>query len=632
MNESIVLGLIQNIAILLAFAMLYENFWLRNDNPRSLPSKIFAGFVLGGIGVVLMYTPWTMIPGLVFDTRSVMLAISGLFFGAIPTVIAMTVVAAVRFLMGGEGMLMGVTVIIMSGTIGILWGKVRKEWERNNMKMELLMLGIVVHVAMLASTLLLPSERIVPALETIALPIMLIHAPGTMLLGLILAAQKNHMENRLAKAKFYDAERQFSLDLILKQKQLHKQVNKYAKLTQKFQEQNNELKAAKEKAEESDRLKSSFLANLSHEIRTPMNAIIGFTDLLELDELTGEQREQYIQIVRHSGEYLLGIINDIIEISHIESGQVEFKVKEVNVESFLEELYNTMKFTAAAGKNVEFRLDKVPKEVPRFILADEIKLKQIIINLLNNAFKFTNEGAVSFGCYLEDHAHLSFFVRDTGIGIEVKNHQVIFERFRQVENRSIQKVGGSGLGLAIVKAYVDLMGGSIKVESDTGKGSEFIITLPLQYPGKRKPEIKVKPVAMNVSGKKNLILVAEDEEINWLLLNQILTSGNYLPMRAVNGREAVELCRTNDNIDLVLMDIKMPEMNGYEAREEIRRFKPGLPIIAQTAYALPADIERLKKSFSDYITKPINRHLLMEKIETVWNSCESREEAVTEGD
>lgn len=603
--------------------MLYENFWLRNDNPRSLVSKIFTGFVLGGIGVVLMFTPWKMMPGLVFDTRSVMLAISGLFFGAVPTVIAMAVIAAVRFFMGGDGMWMGINVIVLSGTIGILWGKIRKDWSLKNMRVELLLLGIIVHIAMLGSTLLLPVDQVKPTLSTIALPVMLIYIPGTMLLGLILAAQKSNMENRSAKSKLYNAERKFSQDLLLNQKQLHNQLNKYTQLARKFKKQKDELLIAKQKAEESDRLKSSFLANLSHEIRTPMNAIIGFTDLLELDELSVAQKEHYIQIVKNSGEYLLSIINDIIEISHIESGQVEIKNKVVHVDNFLEELYTSLKFLVPAGKNITLKLEKSKTDVPSEIVIDEVKLKQILINLINNAYKFTPEGEVGFGCDVKEGSEIIFFVSDTGIGIEPGNHQLIFERFRQVENRAVRTKGGSGLGLAIVKAYVDLMGGRIELKSEPGKGSEFILHFPLQIPENKKTPYKAEPVNLTGKAHENLILVAEDEDINWFLIHQMLSPHRFKLVRAVNGREAVDYCKVNDNINLVLMDIKMPEMNGYEAREEIRRFKPALPVIAQTAYALPSDVDRLKKSFSDYITKPINRDLLLKKINAAWSKYEN---------
>ncbi len=630
MNESIGIGLIQNIAILLAFAMLYENFWLRNDQPRSLLSKIFSGVVLGGIGIVIMYTTWEMMPGLVFDTRSVMLAISGLYFGAIPTIIAMVVVGTVRFFMGGDGLLMGVTVIIISGTIGILWGKLRRNWQQKNIVVELLMLGVVVHIAMLLATFLLPTAQVLSTLSAVALPVMLIHTTGTLLLGLLMYAQKRNVENRLAKEHLYEAEMRYSQDLLVKQKQLQKHIKKYSKLTRKFKSQNNELKKAKEKAEESDRLKSSFLANLSHEIRTPMNAIVGFADLLEMKELPGTEREQYTQIIRRSGDYLLSIINDIIEISQIESGQVKLKATAIDTENFLQEIYNTLKFTRPVNNNVTFKLEKLSGEVPVKIFIDEVKLKQILINLLNNAFKFTDEGEICFGCYLKEKSQLSFFVKDTGFGIEAKNQTFIFERFRQVDKRHNPGGGGSGLGLAIVKAYADLMGGSIQVESESGKGSVFTVTLPLNLPKELNLEIKAETTAQIMNIKESFILVAEDEDVNWFLLEQILASNSYNLIRAVNGREAIELCKEIDNIDLVLMDIKMPEMNGYDALKEIRRFKPTLPVIAQTAYALPSDIERLKNSFTDYITKPINRQLLLEKISAALNKNHSLKEVVRE--
>ncbi len=628
MNESILIGLVQNIAILLAFAMLYENFWLRKDNFHGTLSKIFTGFVIGGIGVVLMYTPWTMFPGLVFDVRSVMMAVSGLFFGALPTIIAMAVAASVRILMGGDGMMMGITVIIMSGGIGILWGKLRKDWQQKNMKVELLTMGLLVHITMLASTLLLPADKVISTLTTIALPVMLIHVPGTILIGMLMAVQKNNIENRYAKARLYEVEHRYSQNLLLKQKQLKNHINKYSRLARKFKSQNSELNKAKEKAEESDRLKSSFLANLSHEIRTPMNAIIGFADLLEFDESSSAQRQQYTGIIRKNGHYLLSIINDIIEISQIDSGQIELKVTEVNLETLLTELYSTLKFSIPAERNIEFILVKLPEGIPPTILIDEIKLKQILINLLNNALKFTPRGEINFGCLLEDNNHLTFFVRDTGIGIDVKNHKVIFERFRQLESGLDGKSSGSGLGLAIVKAYAGIMGGYVSLESEPGKGSTFNVRVPYRYPEFQTLD-KISEKKMNIEqSKERLILVAEDEDINWFLLDQILSPNNYRLLRAANGREAVDICRENDNIDLVLMDIKMPVMNGYEALEEIRLFKPKLPVIAQTAYALPSDVERLKKTFSDYITKPINRHLLLEKILTAAEKEDSRKKTL----
>jgi len=616
MNEPIIIGLIQNIAVLLAFAMVYENFWLRDDNLLSLPSKILTGLVLGGISIVLLYTTWTLAPGLVFDTRSVMLAISGLFFGAVPTMVAIAIAGTVRFFMGGEGMWMGITVIIMSGSVGILWGHLRKNILHNDLRIEFLKLGLVVHLLMLAATVLLPSDRIIPTLKIIALPVMLIHAPGTMLLGLILAEQRNNFHNRRVKDKLFSASQQLSEELIYNQKLLQEQIDKYQQLNNEYLTQNAELLKAKEKAEGSDRLKSAFLANMSHEIRTPMNAIVGFSDLLELDNLSNEKRQKYASIIRNSGNYLLSIINDIVEISHIEAGQVEKKESKVDMEALLDELYHTCRLNLSSGKNISIRVVKPELPFIDHMMTDEVKLKQILINLLNNAMKFTISGEISFGYFFEKGNEITFFVKDTGIGIAPEFQNIIFERFRQIENNLPQINAGSGLGLSITKAYVELLGGKIQVFSETGKGSEFRVVLPFVFGKEKHDEETLEKVNDSlVKPADNLILVAEDEDVNWFYLNQVLMKHNYQAIRAENGKRAVELCRERKEISLVLMDIKMPVMNGFEALQVIKKEKPGLPVIAQTAFALPHDIEKMKAVFDDYITKPINKDLLMQKIE-----------------
>ncbi|RIH65860.1 response regulator [Mariniphaga sediminis] len=616
MNEPIIIGLIQNIAVLMAFAMLYENFWLKNEKPRSLPAKLFTGIILGGIGIVLMFTPWTLMPGLVFDTRSVMLSVSGVFFGVIPTVIAMVFTMVARFFMDGEGMWMGMAVILVSGTIGLLWAELRKNKQPKYMAIEFLALGLVVHIMMLATTVFLPSERIMPTLKTIVLPVFFIYTPGTMLLGLLLAGQKRNFQNLWEKEKLYESERKLSTDLIKKQKELQEQVEKYSRLNHEFQEQNIELQQAKEKAEESDHLKSAFLANLSHEIRTPMNAIMGFTELLTQDELTTEEREEFIDIVRESGFYLLSIINDIVEISHIDVGQIELKESEIDLQDFLTHLYQTYAVSPTKEKEVKFSLE-MPEPPPKGkMITDEVKLRQILINLLNNAIKSTPQGQISFGYQMEKADKISFFVKDSGVGISPDNHQLIFERFRQIETDLSKRASGSGLGLSITKAYVELMGGTIEVDSEIGKGSTFTVTLPFVESSEQvTPQGKSLSADLEKSKDSKLILVAEDEDINWFFISKVLSKGNYKLIRAVNGKEAVEYCKKNPDISLVLMDIKMPEMNGFEALEEIRKIKPKLPVIGQTAYALPGDVEQLKAVFDDYITKPIDRKLLIEKIE-----------------
>jgi len=449
MNEPIIIHLFQNIAILLAFSMLYENFWIKHEDSKTLIAKIITGLILGGIGGVLMFTPWTLVPGIVFDTRSVMLSIAGLFFGRIPTFIAMAIIIALRIYIAGDGMMMGIVVIIVSGTIGLLWRRLRPAWKEKNYMLELLAMGIITHLLMLALTIFLPSERIIPTIKTIAFPILILYPPATMLLGILMLRQWTNFQNQKANDE----------------------------LRESTQFLNNELMIAKEKAEESDRLKSSFLSNLSHEIRTPMNAILGFTVLLTDPDLSKEKRENYNSIIQHNGNHLLSIIDDIIEISKIETKQVTPNLSIINLNNFFDELSLLMSVNLPKDKKIELRTKIPPDNASLSFKTDEVKLKQIMINLISNAIKFTDTGFVEFG--YEVNEKIIFFVRDTGIGIDKVHHEMIFERFRQVDGDNSIIKGGSGLGLAIAKAYTLLLGGQISIESETGNGSLFKVTFPL---------------------------------------------------------------------------------------------------------------------------------------------------------
>ncbi len=238
-----------------------------------------------------------------------------------------------------------------------------------------------------------------------------------------------------------------------------------------------ELLKAKEKAEESDRLKSTFLSNISHEIRTPMNAIVGFTGLLSSPDLQIAERDQYIEVINKSGNYLLSIIDDIIEISKIEAGQITLHYSQVSVNSLLDQLYDTFKAEIPEEKDISLNVT-IPKETLT-ISTDPVKLRQVLSSLLSNAIKFTEKGSITLGYQKANSTELTFFVSDTGIGIDEKHRQIIFDRFRQVENKNETKKGGSGLGLAISKAYIDKLGGTITLESEIGKGSTFTFTLPI---------------------------------------------------------------------------------------------------------------------------------------------------------
>lgn len=390
-----------------------------------------------------------------------------------------------------------------------------------------------------------------------------------------------------------------------------------------FEENNKhkkELVDAKIKAEESDHLKSSFLANLSHEIRTPMNAINGFTDLLMTTQLTDKEKTEYLQVIDKSGKNLVSIIDDLIEMSKIDSNQVTPNYGSLNLLTCIHEVYDTIKITIPKTKNVELLLSEITTPPLRNIITDETKLKQVLTNLITNGIKYTEKGTVTFGFTLDEKAQtLRFYVRDTGQGISEENQQFIFDRFKRIDTDLAIREGGLGLGLAISKAYIELLKGSINLVSKPGKGSEFSFTIPLEYD--RAAVLPASPLSTlkeNFDNKAMTVLIAEDDNINFLLLQKIMKLRDYSIIRAVNGQEAVTACLENPDITIVLMDIKMPVMNGFQALEVIREFRPNLPIIAQTAYASKEDEERIfAAGFTNYITKPLNKERLFAILEGI---------------
>jgi len=369
-----------------------------------------------------------------------------------------------------------------------------------------------------------------------------------------------------------------------------------------------ELIDAKEKAEDSNRLKNAFLQNISHEIRTPMNAICGFSSLMVEPDLSMEQRANYGSIVRSNCDQLLTIISDVLTISSVETKQMKVNIQEVNLIQLMEELTHIFKPTATS-LSLDFINSTDLAEDQAFVLTDRTKLTQILSNLLTNALKFTKAGAIELHCHREKE-NLYFFVKDTGIGFNPDNKYTIFERFRQ-ENEDInKKYGGTGLGLAISKAFVELLGGHIGVETEPGKGSVFNFTIPYEAAGPLETEV-LEPIVWN---KGLTILVAEDEDINYLFLETLLQPMNWKLIRARNGQDAVAMARADDTIRLILMDIRMPVMDGYQAAIAIKEFRPNLPILAQTAFANDYEIEKYKTVFDDYMTKPLRIQVLKQKI------------------
>ncbi|HLN52155.1 MAG TPA: PAS domain S-box protein [Lentimicrobium sp.] len=375
-----------------------------------------------------------------------------------------------------------------------------------------------------------------------------------------------------------------------------------------------ELVTAKNKAEESDHLKTAFLANMSHEIRTPMNGILGFMELLRQPGLTGDQFDEYISIVKTSGERLLSTINDIIDISKIESGQITLNESGCNLNDIITQQYDFFK-PEAEKKGLEISINSLLREDEKFVRTDITKLESVIVNLIKNAIKFTKSGSIKLSVSRAEEK-LLFNVTDTGKGIPKDRLGIIFERFVQADISMARDHEGSGLGLAISKAYIDLMGGEINVESEIGKGSSFTFSIPykpaeitskVQIPGKLEEICKI-PQDLN-------ILIAEDDEISYIYLSRILKKYKVNLIRVYNGIEAFQECEKNAEISLVLMDIKMPIMDGYEATRSILTVRPELPIIALTAFALSDDKEKaIECGCVDYLSKPVKKEVLLEAI------------------
>jgi len=956
MNNSIVVALLQNTAILLAFSMLYDYLWVGEENSKKLSDKLITGIILGAIGIILMLSQWTMKPGLVFDTRSVMLSISGVFFGLVPTVIAMIATGVFRILQGGAGVWMGTAVIITSGTIGILWRKLRPNWFCSNQVLELLSLGVLVHLAMLACSLLLPANVRWETLSQLALPLLTVYPLGNVFLGKLMLKQNqnwqtrnalheseekyrtlvegagdtivilqdglvrfaNHMissafgygrnevlnqnflefiapgersrleqyyiarttgkdaptnyetviqhkdgrlitveltastlnyNGRLAhmmfvrditerkeaklrlenerqqlktlfetipdliwlkhkdgrfiscnheferllgvpvedligktdydffptdlanffrekdkatieaneaqtnlewvtyaddghealfetvKTPMYDSEgnligvlgvarnvtdfyrTQEALkeserklkeaqtlaqighwDFLLASQKMHfseaignileiesgnteipfdafmklvhpddrskversfasvKIGKKYSEvkfrlllendrikhLEQRYVTEYNqegkpvkrhgtlqditrevqtgiELLQAKEKAEESDRLKSIFLANMSHEIRTPMNAIMGFSNLLSELEPDDPERDNFIEIIQNSSKRLLQIINDIVDISKIEAGQFRIYKVDCQPAKLLRNSYLTFEKSESIINNVDlqFKLELPPDAEKVHLQTDAIRVQQVVDNLLSNALKFTLKGQITVGFNLKqtiDGEFVEFYVRDTGVGIPPEKAEVIFERFRQVdENRHHE---GAGLGLSISKGIVELLGGSIWFTSHPGAGTTFSFTVPyqtIQHPllqGEKTADLKGEFQDLS-------IIIAEDDRNSYMYLREILRNRVGEIKHASNGQVLMNMLEDNQP-DLILLDIDMPVKSGYEFLQEIKGKGLTTRIIAQTAYAMLEERDLLLEAgCHGYIAKPVKKEELYQAIADV---------------
>ena len=421
----------------------------------------------------------------------------------------------------------------------------------------------------------------------------------------------------------YYIRRNFSLKKNLDDEKLYiEELND--NLEKKIEERTCELIKAKERAIESDRLKSAFLANMSHEIRTPMNGILGFSELLKNPDLSGEKQQQYISIIEKSGDRMLNTINNIVDISKIESGLMEVVIEKTNVNEQIEYIYQFFKPEVEA-KNMTFSFNNTLALEEVNIKTDKEKLFAILINLVKNAIKYSDEGSIEFGYHKKENI-LEFYVKDTGIGVPKNRQEAIFERFIQADINDKMAKQGAGLGLSISKAFVKALGGEMWLESEENVGSTFYFTLPYKIDPIEKNK-KIVSVFINKNkvvktSKMNglTILVAEDDEISETLLSIAIESISTKILKAKTGVEAIEIFKENPSIDLILMDIQMPEMGGYEATKFIREINKDVIIIAQTAFGLAGDKEKaIESGCNDYISKPINKNDLLKLIKKYFN-------------
>ena len=409
--------------------------------------------------------------------------------------------------------------------------------------------------------------------------------------------------------------------IVTQNKKLLESEKQLKDLIQEKEKYSLELLKAKDRAEESDRLKSAFLANMSHEIRTPMNGILGFSELLRKENISAEKREDYLNVIEKEGKRLLTFISDIVDISKIESNIITINNSSCKINLLIDDLYT--KYSAMlANTTVKLQTKKGLGDIESIIKTDSNKLVQILSNLLENAIKFTEEGIIELGYSLSNNK-LTFYVKDSGVGIEIEEQSIIFDRFTQGKDEHTYNMG-VGLGLSIVKGLTEIIGGKVWVNSEIGLGSTFFISIPFEH-----IDTETKVILDNNNETLNdnhlTILIAEDEFIIFMYLRECLSDFNCTILHASNGEKAVEMFKQNLSIDFILMDINMPKMNGYEALENIRLLNKEIPIIAQTGLVMPGDKEKMiAAGFDDYISKPISINTLITTINKNLKSDQSK--------
>ncbi len=702
MDISIIIEMIQNVAVLLAFSLLYDYMWPKDDGAHTIFGKILAGLSIGIIGIILLSIPIGLSSEVIIDSRTVLLAISGLFFGTIPTIIAMLVIIGSQLLFGGDSLWMGAAYTLIAGFSGLIWRQYFPAKKIKSPYFNILLLGLIVHLFELGTIIFLPKEQMLSTFKSIALPLILLYPAFTGLLGLLLlkrwqtwnTQQQKSKEELQYRALFENAgeaivvaqkgmitfanKRMTDLlgvpyeeirskpftsfihpddkSLVLSKhqnriKQTDHNQNHYSfrvitsnnktlwieinsvyflwngepaslsflsDVTEQRQTE-RQLVLAKNKAEESDQLKSIFLANMSHEIRTPMNAILGFSELLSISTLPDNKKTHYIEMIQTAGKQLLHIINDIVDISKLEVNQLRLNKQDVKLYDIYSQSIEICKNNPLLKekKNVEFKLNLPTTCRELKVHADPYRIRQALDNLLSNAVKYTDQGSIEFGCTLEkkkDTVVINTYIQDTGIGIPESKKDIIFKRFRQVEENQYRE--GAGLGLSITKGIIDLMGGTLDFETTEGLGSKFYFSLELEKAKEIKTVNKSKTLSLpDLKGMS--IYIAEDDLTSFFLIKEYLSETNATISHASDGEILMKMLRKQVP-DMLLLDINMPKKDGYTCLKEIKENNYKMKIIAQTAYAMENEKDRcLRSGCQGYVSKPIDPEILLEEIRKI---------------
>jgi CheY-like chemotaxis protein len=390
--------------------------------------------------------------------------------------------------------------------------------------------------------------------------------------------------------------------------------DKVKERTTDLEQMNAELAIAIEKAEESNRLKTAFIQNISHEVRTPLNGIIGITELIVDSSYSNEEKQEFVPLLKKSSTRLINTITDYVDISMVVSENIEVNLKEMNLNKEIYSIINSFKDECDVTNLI--LTSEIPYNTESFVIKTDVRIfHKIYSHLLNNAIKFTKAGSITVGYKIVEN-NIEFFVRDTGIGIKKEAQEKIFDYFMQEDNSSNRGFEGSGLGLTIAKGFVKLLHGNLRIESTKGLGSSFYFSLPnitdTYFPKIKNNELKQTSIALPT------ILIVDDDDTNRIYFKHVLKNYATDLIQAKNGKEAVEICRANRDISFVIMDIKMPIMNGYEATREIKSFWKELPIIAITAFAMSADEKLvLEAGCDDYIAKPVSSKELIAKLKKI---------------